>query len=244
MLHVVSCSGGKDSVCSVIMLHKYHPELQLLILISEVMFSLKDGISGENPEHIMWIKQVMIPTFESWGYSCKIIRAEGKDYLSEFHHVVTGAKKYPEHNGRPYGFPICDKGRCMIKRDLKVRPMERFLKSLQEPYIQYLGIAADEPMRLKSLADNQRSILADIGITEQEAWNICRQRDLLSPVYRYSYRQGCFMCANAKREEQAYVKRNMPDVWKRFVGLERNKDICYDKWSLFGTSLAERDAEI
>ena len=243
MLHVLSCSGGKDSVATAILIHQLHPEIQLLVLTSEVYFDLANGISGENPAHIRWIKEVLFPTLESWGYVCKIIRSENKDYLSEFFHTVEGAKKYAEHNGRPYGFPICHQGRCHIKRDLKVRPMESFLKGLGEPYIQYLGITADEPRRLEAIKaeDGKRSILAELGYTERDCWDLCRQYDLLSPVYRYSCRQGCWMCSHARIEEQKQVP---PDVWKRFVDLEKTPNICYTKWSIFGSTLEERDRMI
>lgn len=61
----LSCwSGGKDSTASIILAHEHGEPLDI-ILFSEVMFDRKRGISGENPEHIRFIKDTK-PLFESW----------------------------------------------------------------------------------------------------------------------------------------------------------------------------------
>lgn len=243
MLTVIGCSGGKDSVASICLFHKYRPEVKLLIIISEIYFDLANKISGENPEHMTWIREVMIPLFEAWGHKCVIVHSPDEDYLTEFYHVVKGATKYPEHNGKRYGFPI--PATCSLRRDLKIRPIEKYLKTLKEPYVQYLGICADEKKRLVSMhKEGKFSILEELGYTERMCWDLCNVLNLLSPVYRYSYRQGCWMCGYAKCAEQQYIKEHYNMVWKRFLDLENEKDICFSRWSTFGSSLKERDAII
>lgn len=243
MLTVVGCSGGKDSVASVILFHKYYPEVKLLILTSEVYFDLEKQISGENPVHMQWIKETMIPTFESWGHKCVLVHSPDRDYLSEFYHIVKGATKHPEHNGRPYGFAIPD--RCMIRRDLKIGPCDKYLNTLEEPFVKYLGICIDEPKRLSAMHERgERSILEEFRFTERDAWNLCCEWNLLSPVYEYSYRQGCWMCGYAKCSEQKYIKEHFPLAWNRFLKLEDEEDICFNKWSTFGSTLKERNKEI
>ena len=243
MLTVIGCSGGKDSVASVILLHKYYPEIKLLIIISEVYFDLANKMTGENPEHMEWIRTVMIPLFESWGHKCVIVHSEDRDYLTEFYHVIKRPTKHPEHAGRPYGFAISST--CILRRDLKILPITNYLKTLKEPYVQYLGICADEKKRLPSMhKEGKLSILEELGYTERMCWDLCNEWGLLSPAYQYSYRQGCWMCGNAKCEEQRYIKEHHNMAWRRFLDLENEKDICFKKWSTFGTTLKERDAII
>lgn len=60
--YIASFSGGKDSTASVILAHENGDPLDLIIF-SEVMFD--EGISGEPPEHMEFIKSKCIPLFES-----------------------------------------------------------------------------------------------------------------------------------------------------------------------------------
>lgn len=50
-------------------------------------------------------------------------------------------------------------------------------------YIQYIGIAADEPVRLKRLGSKQISLLDKYGITEEQAKDICK----ITIYYRLFY---------------------------------------------------------
>ena len=51
MRFVASWSGGKDSTASIILAHEHNEPLDAIVF-SEVMFDLKNKISGENPRHI------------------------------------------------------------------------------------------------------------------------------------------------------------------------------------------------
>lgn len=62
MKYIASCSGGKDSIATIILAHEHKEPLDLIIF-SEVMFD--DKISGELPEHIDFIKNKAFPLFES-----------------------------------------------------------------------------------------------------------------------------------------------------------------------------------
>ena len=56
-------SGGKDSSASIVLCHENGIHLDGIIM-SEVMFSHEKNISGENIEHITWVKNVAIPNIE------------------------------------------------------------------------------------------------------------------------------------------------------------------------------------
>lgn len=60
------------------------------------------------------------------------------------------------HAGRIYGFPLG--GKCFINRDCKIAPIRKYLAEIaggplraQTRIVQYIGIAADEPLRLARL---------------------------------------------------------------------------------------------
>lgn len=193
MRYLYSWSGGKDSTAAIILSH-IHNLPPSTVIFSEVMFDKKRGISGELPEHIDFIKNRAIPVFEEWGYTVEILHAT-KDYLDCFHQIITKSKN-PLRNGRKSGFPIG--GMCTINSRIKIKAIQDYLKNVNGGFVQYVGIAADEPARLTRLdGTNKISLLAEYGYTEQMAYDLCSKYDLLSPIYKYHKRGGCWFCPNA-----------------------------------------------
>ena len=203
---------------------------------------MKRGISGENPEHIKFIKETK-PLFESWGYRVHILRAD-TDYLSFFHRVITKATKHKEHNGMKFGFPVY--GMCGVKRDCKEKPVKRFLKPAGGGLVQYVGICADEKKRLESLHKQagRVSLLEKYGYTGGMAESKCREYGLLSPCYQYSKRGGCWFCPNAKLAEQREIRRLYPEIWKEFVSLEEEGNVANNKWNVYGDTLQKIDGRL
>lgn len=215
-----------------------------MILFAEVMFCKQDNISGENRQHIEFIKDKAIPLFESWGYKVKVLHAE-KDYLDVFHKIIERPRKHESHRGKKYGFAIS--GLCSVKRDCKIQPIQQFYRSLREPVTQYVGICIDEPERLESMhkSRNQISLLEKYGYTELMARRLCEEYDLLSPSYKLSKRGGCWFCPNAKLREHKDLKRADPATWNRFIALEREENLAHDKWnSLTKETLEQRNQRI
>lgn len=184
MKYIASWSGGKDSTASIILAHEHKEPLDLIIF-SEVMFD--ENISGELPEHIDFIKNKAIPVFESWGYEVKILRAK-LNYMDVFMRKPTRGKHFG--TGKKTGFPMS--GKCQINRSVKVLAIKNYLNSINEEFTQYIGIAVDEPARMDRVvkAGNQISLLEKYGYTEQMAFDLCKKRDLLSPIYSFAPRGG------------------------------------------------------
>ena len=214
-----------------------------IIVFSEVMFDRKNDISGENPEHIQFIKEIAKPLFEEWGYEVKILRAE-KDYLDCFYHVIKNPRKIPEHKGMYFGFPT--NGMCGVKRDCKEKPIRDFYKSLKEPYIQYVGICTDEANRLESLHKDATkiSLLEKYRYTEEMARKKCEEYNLLSPCYELSKRGGCWFCPNAKLAEHRMIREYNRDAWEKFLVLEKERNVANPKWNVYGTTLEEREKNL
>lgn len=242
MHYLLSWSGGKDSTASIILAHENNEPLDTIIFC-EVMYDLKNNISGENPDHIKFIKEKAKPIFESWGYKVEILRSD-RDYLDFFHRIIKHPRKHMERKGKKFGFPVY--GMCGVKRDLKLKPISNFLKKIDDDVMQYIGICANEKRRLESLHKQRGgiSLLEKYNITEEDAWNLCNQYDLLSPCYMYSKRGGCWFCPNAKLEEHRIIKQLYPNVWEQFIALEDEENIANNKYNVFGRTLHEIDKEL
>ena len=224
MKYIACCSFGKDSLAQIIVA-KEHGEPIDSVIYSEVMFT--DEISGEFPEHRDFIYNVAIPKLkELYGLETIVLRSE-QTMWRDFHTVrVRGSTE-----GLLRGFPI--PGLCTINRDCKIPPIKNYLKTQTEEVIQYVGIAADEPKRLKRLeGTNKVSLLAKYGITEQQAMDICKKAGLLSPIYAITGRNGCFFCPNASEKELRHLYFNHPEIWELLRGLQSTPNvsrICFTR---------------
>jgi hypothetical protein len=147
------------------------------------------------------------------GVTVRILRSQ-KTYVDLFTGRITrGPKK-----GMLRSFPIC--GRCAVQRDCKVRPIEQYKKALPPDTVQYIGIAQDEQERLLRLNGAKVSLLEKYNFTEQDAKQLCQQAGLLSPVYAFTDRGGCWFCPNAKRVELRHLYDHHPDLWNRMLELQ------------------------
>ena len=86
--------------------------------------------------------------------------------------------------------------------------------------VQYVGIASDEPVRLRRLQGDQVSLLEKYHYTEEDAKQLCQTAGLLSPVYAFTDRGGCWFCPNAKRKELRHLYDNHPELWAKMLELQ------------------------
>lgn len=81
--------------------------------------------------------------------------------------------------------------------------------------MQYLGIAADEPERIKRHTRPGVVLpLVEIGWDEAYCRKWCEENDLLSPIYTNAARGGCWFCHNQSVEQLRLLRRDYPDLWK------------------------------
>ena len=195
MRYLASCSFGKDSLAAILLAKKHGEPLDEAVYC-EVMFD--KTISGEVPEHRDFIYTKGIPALERMGIKVTVLRGK-KTYVDLFTGRITrGPKK-----GMLRSFPVC--GKCYVQRDCKLRPILRYQKTLPPDTVQYIGIAKDEQERLLRLEGRQVSLLEKYNCTEQDAKELCRQAGLLSPIYQFTNRGGCWFCPNAKRKELRHL---------------------------------------
>ena len=221
MRYIASCSFGKDSIAAILLAIRHQEPLDEAVYC-EVMFD-KD-ISGEIPEHRAFIYGTAIPALESMGIKVRVLRAE-QTYVGLFTGRITrGPKK-----GLLRAFPIC--GRCAVQRDCKLRPIIQYQKSLPADTVQYIGIAKDEQERLLRLSGNKVSLLDKYGYTEQDAKQLCREAGLLSPIYEFTDRGGCWFCPNAKLRELRHLYDYHPELWRRMLELQALPDKVSEKFN-------------
>lgn len=173
-----------------------------------------EDISGEVPEHRDFIYGTAIPALERMGVKVVVLRSQ-QTYVGLFTGRVTrGPKK-----GMVRSFPLC--GKCAVQRDCKIRPIEQYKKALPPDTVQYLGIASDEQERLLRLDGARKiSLLDKYHFTEQDARSLCEKAGLLSPVYEFTDRGGCWFCPNAKKAELRHLYDHHPDLWNRMLALQ------------------------
>lgn len=210
MRYLASCSFGKDSLAAILLAKKHGEPLDEAVYC-EVMFD--KTISGEVPEHRDFIYTKGIPALERMGIKVTVLRGK-KTYVDLFTGRITrGPKK-----GMLRSFPVC--GKCYVQRDCKLRPILRYQKTLPPDTVQYIGIAKDEQERLLRLEGRQGSLLEKYNCTEQDAKELCRQAGLLSPIYQFTNRGGCWFCPNAKRKELRHLYDHHPELWARMLELQ------------------------
>lgn len=244
----IACwSGGKDSTATILYCYEHNIPIDEIVFV-EVMFDNENQISGEDPDVIKFVYETK-SRLEEMGYKVTMLHAE-KDYITYFHrelnpYRVTDAS----HVGKRKGFPLT-RG-CNIKRDCKIRPMEKYLKEQRKLYgelVQLVGICADEPQRYRALRENCRSVLYENGLTQKDAMMLCEKYGMVSPIYGISQKQrrgGCFFCPNAKIEEHRKLREEMPKVWKTLLELETlaetSDEYIGKRWGMYGETLWDRE---
>ena len=220
MKHIASCSFGKDSFATVLLALEYGEPLDE-VLYCEVMFD--EHISGEVPEHRDFIHERAIPTLEAAGVKVTVIQSP-KTFVGLFNKRIASG----DHTGKIWACPLC--GRCYVQRDCKTRPLQAYKRGLGE-ITQYIGIENDEDTRIARLdGKNLVSLLTKYKIDEAQAREICARRGLLSPIYNFAPRNGCFFCPNAKRPELRHLYDHHPELWQRLLALQNLPDKVTEKF--------------
>ena len=63
-------------------------------------------------------------------------------------------------------------------------------------------------------------MLAKYKFTEEDSKQLCRKAGLLSPVYEFTDRGGCWFCPNGKKKELRHLYDHHPDLWARMLELQ------------------------
>ena len=219
MQYIASCSFGKDSLAAIIVAEKNGIHIDEDVYC-QIMFD--QTTSAELPEHEEFIHTKAIPMLESrYGIKTTVVRDQ-KTYCDIFFECYKKGK----NQGKIYGFPMILGAWCNSR--LKMRPIKAFEKSRGE-YVSVVGIAADEPKRSgRKTVMNKCMPLVDYGVTETEAFEVCKAEGLLSPAYNKGRKRlGCWFCHNQKLAELMRLRQEHPELWGKLLDLDAVSPITF-----------------
>ena len=220
MKYILSLSFGKDSMALLLEVLRRKMPLDYVIFC-DIKFN--DTISGEHPLMAEWI-----PNAEQMlknKFNIDIIHLTAKKNFTEQFYTV---KQKGNHIGDRYGFPYTIGAWCNGR--LKLDPINNFIKGIIKEFgavTEHIGIANDEPKRLERYkqleTENHKYItLADLGITELQAMEICKENNLLSPKYNNSFRGGCWFCPKQSMWDLYLLYRNYPEYFNILEEMEKD----------------------
>ena len=236
MKHLIYSSMGKDSMATIILAYITKQPIDSVVYC-EVMFDEKT--SGEVPEHAQFIHNIAIPRIRNdFGFGVEVIRSD-QNYVELFNTPISKGKR----TGMLRGSPICMG--CWVLRDLKLKPINTFKKTIGGESMSYIGLAKDEENRIARMAGGQISLLERYGYTEADAAALCERFGLLSPIYEFAPRNGCFFCPNAKEKELKHLRKHHPGLWAKLLEMESMPGVVRKtyNWNLRLSDM-ERDFDI
>lgn len=215
MEHILSLSYGKDSLACLGAIEKLGWQLDRIIH-AEIWAT--DTIPADLPPIIEFKKKADKIIKERYGITVEHIRSD-HTYEELFYRIITSPKSI--NAGKIYGFPMIKGAWC--NSNLKVSTLNKLGKN----NISYIGIAADEPKRFKTLSDIKISPLISAEWTEKMCFDWCVKNDLLSPVYRSSNRGGCWFCHNQSIDQLRLLRRDYPDYWKLLLKWDKDSPVSF-----------------
>ena len=112
-------------------------------------------------------------------------------------------------------------------RVLKKEPTRKYLKKKykNEPLVQYIGIAYDEPERHARKTDDTVHPLFDWEITEAEALQYCYERGFTwGGLYEHFYRVSCWCCPLQRLREVRNLRKYHPALFHRLREMDGKVD--------------------
>jgi len=94
--------------------------------------------------------------------------------------------------------------------------------------VQYIGIAADEPERIKRHTKPGVELpLVEMGWEEAYCRKWCEENDLLSPIYTTATRGGCWFCHNQGVDQLRLLRKNYPDLWALMLKWDLDSPVTF-----------------
>jgi hypothetical protein len=95
--------------------------------------------------------------------------------------------------------------------------------------VHYIGIAADEPLRIKRHISKPDMILPLVQIGWDEA--LCglesQYMDMLSPTYETGERDGCWFCHNQGVKQLRRLRHDYPDLWSLMLKWDSDSPVSF-----------------
>ena len=226
MKHINFLSFGKDSIAQTILIKQKGYPLDETVFV-DIKFDA--NTSGEHPKMADWIPTAEDILRREFGIKVKhlVAKTTFKDYFYK-------QKAKGNYIGDIYGFPYTIAAWCNSR--LKLDVISQYINSLKDDVTEYVGIAADEPMRYERLITKNTnkitycSQLFDLGITEKQAFEICRPYNLISPKYDGgSFRSGCWFCVKQCLADLYELWRDYPERFNLLLDMEKDSQCTFNR---------------
>lgn len=161
------------------------------------------------------------PIINEYGAELKVIKPK-TDFLFDMLIKPVNQGKANEH----YGYDWC--GGCTRWRTShKIKEINQYLSTLGE-YRQYIGIAIDEPKRVKD-EDHKIYPLIEWGMTEADCLQYCYDRGFDwnengVELYEILDRVSCWCCGNKNLKELRNMYHHLPNYWSMLKGMQSRID--------------------
>lgn len=225
--YIASISYGKDSLMMLEVIKKN--KLPLHRIVHAEIYAT-NNIPADLPEMMTFKDRADQLILDR--YCIKVERIKSKvNYDQYFYKKYTRGK----NKGRIYGWPF-QKGAWCNSR-LKMSVLNQFHK---KNIIQYIGIAVEEVNRYGILSERKISPLVEYNISERQAYDWCKNNNLLSPIYQNSFRGGCWFCHNQRIKELKNLRRNYPQYWDMMLQWDNDSPVTFKPNGITITDLDKR----
>lgn len=207
--YVASVSFGKDSLAMLLLiLEKGLPLHEVVFYDTEMEF-----------QAIYSIRDRILPILEEHGVKYTELHPP-RPFLFDMLEKPVNSKK----NGLHYGYSWCG-GCARWGTATKTAALDSHARKAGKNVVQYVGIAADEPKRLRRLEENKVAPLADWGITEADALRLCYEGGYFWEengfrLYDILDRVSCWCCANKNLKELRNIYTHLPEYWNRLKEIQ------------------------
>lgn len=239
-MNIFNLSFGKDSMATLILAAEQGIPIDR-VMYCDIRFN--NEISGEHPLMAEWIPTAEKRLKELFGVTVDHAYS-GVSFEEQFYKVY----KRGSRTGEIYGFPITLNAWC--NQRLKVGAIQKYSNELPPHRTHFVGIAYDEPIRWERMKKKEtekrkyRSLLVEQKLIEQDAFEICKRYDLLSPMYSVDgiYRGGCWFCPKQCLADLYSLWKNYPELFDILIEMEKVSINTFKPNGVTLESLAERFA--
>lgn len=203
-LHVVSLSGGKDSTAMLLrMIEEGWP-------IDHIIFC-DTGLEFDGMYH-------HIDKLEA--YIGRPITRLKSPLSFEYYLLEYTPKRKKQELMDKVGLSWAGPRKRWCTAVLKTRIIDRYISDLSKGHkvVQYIGIAADEPLRVRE----KRYPLVEWGMTEAECLAYCKERGFdWDGLYDIFHRVSCWCCPLQSLEELRKLRKHFPEKWEQLRAWDR-----------------------